>query len=163
MNPCLNLCSENAVCNVVNHNPVCSCNSGYEGNPLTRCYKKRIEIIERVPENPCISQPCGPFAECRNVNNIASCSCIRDYIGSPPNCRPECIVNSECAATEACLNEKCIDPCIGSCGFNAQCNVVNHVASCYCPENFSGNPFKVCYAIEKFSVAPVNGKYLLKI
>lgn len=161
VNPCSNLCSENAYCNVVNHNPVCSCNPGYEGNPLTLCHKKRVEIIDRVIENPCQNNPCGYFSECRNVNNVASCSCIRDYIGSPPNCKPECIVNSECAATEACVIEKCIDPCIGSCGFNAQCAVTNHVASCYCPENFSGNPFKICYAIEKYPVIPVNGKCLI--
>lgn len=160
VNPCSNLCSESAVCNVINHNPVCSCKPGFEGNPLKICYKKRNEIIERDSENPCKPNPCGPFAECRNINNVASCSCYRYHIGLPPNCKPECLVNSECSATKACVNMKCINPCIDSCGFNAQCKVLNHIASCYCPNNFSGNPFKVCYLVEKNPVVTINGKCL---
>ncbi|XP_068220040.1 uncharacterized protein [Palaemon carinicauda] len=40
-NPCYtdvgSVCGENAQCNVKNHQPVCSCPPGYDGNPLTEC------------------------------------------------------------------------------------------------------------------------------
>ncbi|XP_064094899.1 uncharacterized protein LOC135207217 [Macrobrachium nipponense] len=40
-NPCYtdvgSVCGENANCNVKNHQPVCSCPQGYDGNPLTEC------------------------------------------------------------------------------------------------------------------------------
>lgn len=142
VDPCSNLCSsQNAICNVVNHNPICQCNPGYEGNPLNACYKKRVEII---PENPCYPNPCGSFSDCRNINNVASCSCIRDYVGSPPNCRPECLVSSQCVGNKACVNERCIDPCVGLCGSNAQCSVLNHIPSCRCDESYTGDPYNNC-------------------
>lgn len=99
---------------------------------------------EVATPTPCFPSPCGPFAECRDVRGIPSCSCMPNYIGTPPNCKPECSINSECAAEQACINEKCRNPCAGSCGVSAICNVYNHVPVCTCPEGFSGDPFISC-------------------
>ena len=89
--------------------------------------------------------PCGPFALCMDRGGYPSCSCSDNYIGSPPNCRPECTINSECISNKACINERCKDPCPGSCGLNALCRVVNHTPMCTCPEKYSGDPFNNCY------------------
>lgn len=89
--------------------------------------------------------PCGPYAECRDIGGTPSCSCLANYIGSPPNCRPECIINSDCSSNTACMREKCRDPCPGSCGANAQCNVIIHTPTCTCPEGYTGDPFNQCY------------------
>lgn len=35
--PCMDTCGINAVCLVVNHNPVCSCPPGYTGEPRLQC------------------------------------------------------------------------------------------------------------------------------
>lgn len=72
--------------------------------------------IEQEPINPCQPSPCGPNSKCRVVNDIAVCSCVDEYIGSPPNCRPECTVNSECPQNKACHKFKCANPCAGTCG-----------------------------------------------
>lgn len=85
------------------------------------------------------------YAECRNIGGTPSCSCLPIYIGSPPNCRPECRVNSECPMNLACSNEKCRDPCLGSCGITSLCTVYNHVSVCTCPEEYTGDPFSNCY------------------
>lgn len=98
-----------------------------------------------VPKDPCLPSPCGMYAECRNNNGIASCSCLPSYRGSPPNCRPECRVNSECPMNLACNNEKCRDVCLGSCGITSLCTVYNHIPVCTCPEGFIGDPFSNCY------------------
>lgn len=66
------------------------------------------------------------------------------YIGSPPNCRPECVINPECTSNLACIREKCTDPCPGSCGFAAKCSVINHTPICVCPEGYTGDPFTSC-------------------
>ena len=66
-------------------------------------------------------------------------------IGSPPNCRPECVVNSDCPSDKACINRKCQDPCPGLCGVNAYCNVRNHVPICICNQGYIGDPFSQCY------------------
>jgi len=53
-------------------------------------------------------------------------------------------MHSECPSNEACIREKCQDPCPGSCGWGAQCNVINHTPMCTCPEGYEGNPFTKC-------------------
>lgn len=99
------------------------------------------------PTNPCIPSPCGPNSECRAVGDQPACSCRPNFIGSPPNCRPECVVNTDCPSNRACISEKCRDPCPGSCGFNADCRVQNHIPICTCISGYSGDPFTQCSPI----------------
>lgn len=94
--------------------------------------------------DPCVPSPCGPNAQCQTNGKSPACSCLPNYIGSPPNCRPECVINPDCSPTQACINSKCTDPCPGSCGLNAQCQVVSHAVSCTCSPGFTGNPFVQC-------------------
>ena len=97
-----------------------------------------------VPIDPCNPDPCGPFAQCRRQENIAACSCLPGYVGTPPNCRPECRIHSECASNLACISEKCRDPCPGACGVYAECEVINHNAICRCQQGYEGDPFRGC-------------------
>lgn len=90
---------------------------------------------------PCVPSPCGANAECRVVDDRAVCSCLSGMYGAPPNCRPECVIDQDCPLSLACVGNKCRDPCVGSCGFNALCNVVNHRPICSCPTGFEGDPF----------------------
>lgn len=71
------------------------------------------------------------------------CSCVAGFLGIPPACRPECTVSSECLLTEACSNQKCINPCLGACGIQATCQVINHNPICSCGE-LTGDPFIRC-------------------
>ena len=96
------------------------------------------------PRNP---DPCGPYSQCRNSNNIAACSCLPGFEGSPPNCRPECRTPSECAKLLACINQKCRDPCPGNCGASAECEVFNHYAVCRCQQGYEGNPYESCLRV----------------
>lgn len=98
---------------------------------------------------PCNPSPCGQNSQCRSINGQAICSCVSGYIGSPPSCRPECVVSSDCSRNEACSNLKCINPCVGTCGIQAQCQVINHNPICSCPAGFSGDPFLRCNPISK--------------
>lgn len=95
----------------------------------------------------CNPSPCGQNSICREINGQAVCSCLQNYIGRPPNCRPECMINSECPSNLACIVEKCKDPCPGSCGFNAICNVQNHSPVCSCMTGYTGDPFSGCSLI----------------
>lgn len=108
-----------------------------------------------APSDPCVPSPCGSYAECRDNNGLASCSCLPSYVGSPPYCKPECVVHSDCPSDRACEAEKCRNPCDGSCGLYANCFVNNHVPVCLCPEGFTGDPFRQC------SPKPVTGKFFL--
>lgn len=98
---------------------------------------------------PCVPSPCGPNSACREVNGQAVCSCLPGYLSSPPSCRPECVVSSDCSLDKACTNLHCIDPCSGSCGLNAECTVINHNPICKCPRRYTGDPFTRCYPIRK--------------
>lgn len=105
-----------------------------------------------VPTNPCVPSPCGSNSECRVIENRPVCSCQPGMLGAPPNCRPECLIHSDCPTKLACVRNKCKDPCAGSCGFNTQCTVVNHQPVCSCSPGFQGDPFSGCNPI------PVTGK-----
>lgn len=159
INPCPGTCGTGAICQVVNHNPICTCPNRQTGDPFIRCIpisKLRnifpvlhpllqfLSAEEPVILNPCQPSPCGPHAECRVLNEKPSCSCLIEFIGTPPNCRPECIANSECADQFACINNKCKDPCSGICGQNAQCKVISHTPNCVCIVGHIGDPFTVC-------------------
>lgn len=108
-----------------------------------------LAIKDETPLNPCHPSPCGPNSQCREVNQQAVCSCLPNYIGSPPGCRPECTVSSECAQNKACVNQKCSDPCPGTCGLNADCQVINHSPICSCRSKFTGDPFTRCVPIPR--------------
>lgn len=97
------------------------------------------------PGNPCDPSPCGPYSRCLlSSQGYATCSCLPGYYGSPPLCKPECIVSAECGQTQACVNQKCVDPCFGICGPGSDCFVVNHNPICSCPEGYIGDPFVRC-------------------
>lgn len=94
---------------------------------------------------PCSPSPCGINALCTEQNGAGSCQCMSDYIGNPyEGCRPECVVNTDCAANLACIRSKCQNPCVGTCGQNAECQVINHLPSCTCMSGFTGDPFRSC-------------------
>lgn len=163
IDPCPGTCGLNALCQVVNHNPICSCPPGQTGDPFTRCllistfqlwsglgtvtYNKNFILGEEPrpePSNPCQPNPCGPNALCKPIGDSPSCSCLPEFVGQPPNCRPECVSNPECPSHLACINQKCKDPCPGTCGLNADCRVVSHTPNCVCLSGYKGNPFVQC-------------------
>lgn len=142
--PCPGVCGQNANCQVINHLPSCVCHPHFKGDPFVYC--SPIEDLPPSPRNPCSPSPCGPNSQCREINSQAVCSCLANYLGSPPGCRPECTISTECPLDKACVNQKCIDPCPGTCGVNARCSVINHSPICSCNENQIGDPFVRCYA-----------------
>lgn len=103
----------------------------------------KFSVFEE-PSFPCTPNPCGPNSICKEFNKQSVCSCMPDYVGIPPACRPECIVSSECPSYNACVNRKCKDPCIGRCGINSKCRVINHSPMCYCEQGYTGDPFLRC-------------------
>lgn len=101
--------------------------------------------VEIVPV--CNPNPCGLNSQCRDNNGVAICSCLPEFVGNAPACRPECVVNSECSMNKACINKKCVSPCVGVCGEYADCSVHNHSPFCMCQNGYSGNAFVRCYPI----------------
>ena len=91
--------------------------------------------------------------------SILSCTDkIIDFIPKctfQPNCvlvapRPECTQDPDCPQSEACINERCIDPCIVSnpCAPQAQCTTRAHHPVCTCPQGYGGDPYTQCYRPE---------------
>lgn len=179
------MCGRETICTVANHIPLCDCLPGYTGNAYVACAKiesmKKIFKFSNIKSQKnivinnfrkkshflgpqiyydtvdhCNPSPCGQNSHCKSVNSQAVCSCLPGYYGAPPACRSECAINSDCINTRACVNERCIDPCPGSCAPNAECRVVNHKALCYCLPRYTGDPFVRC--------APIAiGKGLIKL
>lgn len=164
VDPCPGTCGIDSLCHIINHNPVCTCSNKYTGDPFVRCHPQResslaikrfttpsifmiysaVEEPVVTPTDPCQPSPCGSYSECKNIENTPSCTCLPNYIGSPPNCRPECVNNAECSHNLACITQKCKDPCPGACGINAECRVISHTPNCFCINGYIGNPFVQC-------------------
>lgn len=103
-----------------------------------------IISVEAIVMDDCSNIRCGSNAECIN----GQCQCLSEYHGDPYfNCRPECVYSSDCDPQKACVQRKCLDPCIGACGQNAICQVVNHIPMCSCNNGFTGNAFITCNPI----------------
>lgn len=155
INPCINACGENTDCKVIRNKAVCACKSGSKGNPYLKCVIDNHEgEIEK--EITCLNdegqiQKCGQFAECnRDRPGKDVCQCISGYIGQPPLCRPQCLRNADCSKDQACILDKCQNPCQGACGIDAICTVLNHVPRCKCPLEFNdGDPYKQCFESSK--------------
>lgn len=114
----------------------------------------------RAPPDPCIPTPCGPYTNCHVVADRAVCSCIPDYFGDPNlGCKTECTINSDCPLSRACINKKCVDPCVGVCGSEAVCSVVSHNPLCSCPDGFTGDPLIICRPKPGKFVALFSGQY----
>lgn len=165
--PCINACGTNAICRAVNHKPICSCPSGYVGSPLVQCLvPKEMDIphfecirdddctnnkacINQQCRSPCAeANVCASNADCYVQLHRAICVCHDGYAGNGQfGCHKiGCRSDSECATTQACVNEKCIDACQRvQCGQNAMCRPTsNHKAECYCLDGYRGNPFIRC-------------------
>lgn len=98
---------------------------------------------------PCTPNPCDPSSTCQVYGGeVAMCDPCSGPSGHyNPSCHPECLYNSDCPFNLACLNQKCVDSCPGSCGVGAQCVVVHHEPVCSCPQSLTGNPYEHCSPI----------------
>ena len=61
--------------------------------------------------------------------------------------RPECTEDPECPDSQACINQRCIDPCIvqNPCARDAICTTHVHHPVCTCAEGYGGDPYTQCY------------------
>ena len=155
---------------MVSHLPICSCLPGTTGDPFVNCNyqidERKLKIITQTikiyqpalslhslinfsaPVSPCEPSPCGPNSQCRVNQDQAVCTCLQGFFGNPPNCKPECLVSAECNPRQACINQKCSDPCLGLCGIDAECRAINHSPICRCLEGQTGDPFVRCFSVQ---------------
>jgi len=171
VDPCPGVCGQQAICEVRNHSPICRCPTGMTGDPFVRClprptskekensyvYLTKPNPFNPMPvpppplrdvalyRDPCLPSPCGLYSSCRNQQDQAVCSCLPNYFGTPPHCRPECTINAECPSHLACIGERCRDPCPGACGQQTECRVISHVPSCVCLRGYVGDAFLACH------------------
>ena len=106
-------------------------------------------LSAETPKVTCFPNPCGPHSKCRELNNRPTCSCLPSFLGAPPDCRPECTVNSDCPGHMACIGQKCTRVCDDICGENADCRAHRHVATCTCRPGHTGDAYSYCSPIPR--------------
>lgn len=99
-------CGLNAQCFNSMGSYECFCQSGYTGDPYTKC----VDIDECLTTNPC-----GPGAKCVNQPGSYKCTCPDKYLarGTPEmGCERvavdiNCLTDSDCTQNAHCLNATC--------------------------------------------------------
>lgn len=150
VDPCTNgnICGLQAICQVRDHSAICICPEGYMGNPFQQCFSTPIANYPSYPNvttQPCNPSPCGSM-DCNTYGpQVAVCNpCQGPHASFNPQCRPECLTNADCPFDKACLGFSCQNPCPGSCGVNAVCEVILQTPVCSCPKGLTGDPFQHC-------------------
>eukprot|EP00121_Abeoforma_whisleri_P005603 Awhi_evm1s5082 len=99
VDPCADSpCGTGATCEVINHRPVCSCPSGFSGNPFTRC----LDIDEC--EDPSKSN-CDENAVCFNTDGGFQCECQGGFEGDGHFCEE----TKSCRTCNFGYNDGCND------------------------------------------------------
>lgn len=102
VNPCANgnPCDKTAECRVENHRAICTCPTGYTGDPFVNCFVERDEprpqcttdsdcsnskaCINQACRDPCAERnPCSLNAECRTIQHHPTCYCPSGWAGDP--------------------------------------------------------------------------------
>ena len=154
-------CESGAVCQGVNHRPICECPPGTKGNPNAGCKAIGCTNLKDCPTDracfngvctdPC-SMPdvCTVDQECKPFNHTAVCDCPPGFKGSPQTACTRvdidigCRADTDCPSLEACINRECKDPCeaLKPCAPSAVCEVKPtspyRTMVCVCPPGTTG-------------------------
>ncbi|XP_063706044.1 stabilin-2-like [Culicoides brevitarsis] len=146
----------NTDCRILHGVPHCFCKSGFVKNINGDCIHE-CEVDSQCPDfHFCSNYRCLPVckicdkagADCIGYDGLhsAECQCPKNYRGNPyKRCEPECYVDEECPFNKPfCQNGRCFDPCLVSCGKNANCFVKDKKVACVCPPGTEGNPMFRC-------------------
>lgn len=144
---------------------ICHCPIGLVGDPITTGCKQpgacinnedcplAAACIDNNCRNPCDQiNICGVNAECISENRQAICKCPIRTTGDPlKSCAAvECEDSGDCSDNEACVNYKCINPCLleNVCGSNADCSASNHIGVCTCQAGHTGDARLGCISVQ---------------
>ena len=158
VDPCIGACGQGALCEVVGHQPLCSCPARTQGNPRVEC--RQLECVENTEcpvgrscvQNKCVDAcslagVCGANALCTVQIHTPLCSCQGGFTGDPTvGCSPILICSSqaECPANLQCAFGVCSPPCssLRDCLDNQVC--VNGKCAPRCTKNNQCPNFHEC-------------------
>lgn len=156
-------CGERALCQSKAHMAVCSCPQCYVGKPQVACHRDPACIADMVHScrwdsdcedelacdkekatcyDPCThgSAVCEDNKTCEVRKHRPICICKFGFMVNSVGefvCAPgpvECQLDDGCPRDLACINRRCVDPCLfhQPCPPNKQCQVMNHQPVCFC-------------------------------
>lgn len=158
------ICGQSAECYGIDHQASCRCKIGTIGNPSIACTPIGCRSKSDCPldkscinskcVNPCLSTTCNDSAECRVHYHEIHCVCPLGYQSTNSGCiitkETQCISDIDCQPGTACVDAKCINPCLESqpCGVNALCKVIDttpvKTLVCECLPGNRGNALIEC-------------------
>lgn len=116
------------------------------GDPFIECIRKD-GTTDPDKSNLGIPPLCGFFSSQKDGPDGPVCACLPGFSGSPPNCTPQCSVNTDCESDKVCFSFRCTNICGSVCSANSDCKIVNHATICECKEGFEGDAYADCKPI----------------
>lgn len=146
-------CTNNKKCHVLNHRPVCICETGYAVNEAGDLFcaptkpecrnnddcASNLACLKNKCVDPCPFIVCGKNKTCSVFAHKPVCICAKD-------CQPStisiCLRDAGCPSDLSCRNYLCIDPCKNfSCPSQSPCAVQDHKPVCkFCPVGYTPDP-----------------------
>lgn len=115
--PCtVSYCGTNAQCRTSNHQALCSCPPGLDGNPIVKCESLELKCVS--------SASCGHTSVCIGGFCTAKCSsasdeaCLQNEVCHEGVCTQICSSSLQCGNGRVCLDRKCVE----GCDADAQCD-----------------------------------------
>lgn len=128
LDPCKHdsVCGINSKCTAVDHNVVCTCNNGFQPNPVAEescvrsnniCHNNAQcglgqECVGNICKVVCLSgMDCADGERCSNNKCEKVCftasNCLTGEVCVEGICRPGCILDSDCDVSQICIGNKC--------------------------------------------------------
>lgn len=167
-------CGRGAECIVQNHWAQCTCPAGTQGNPLISCIAgicqynedcgvhEACDRLNRVCRPVCQEDTCAETAICEAQAHQPICRCPPGSEGNPyqecvsgktPLPRPECKMDIDCPSQYACIEQRCLNPCLENnvCTADQECRVLDtlplRTIMCQCPPDTIADLSGRCKAI----------------
>ena len=134
-------CGDHGECHVLDGEPICGCETGYDGEECDRCYPGyHHEDGDCMFDHECLPTSCAGHGECDDEGGDVTCECDSGF-DPATNCAT-CLEGYHRSGESCVEDETCDDH---GCSGHGTCDASTGVAICTCDDGYRGDECDECY------------------